>query len=191
MKIFVFVDNYKIDAGYYILPDTALNRVGQPYFLPDFDGEQMAFPMLAVRIGRLGKNISEKFSPRYIDAVAPAIVFRDERMLDQFRSKGLPWSPAVSFDGVVNHANWIPTPDDAVLTPFRWIVEHNGKAVQTCDSSDLLRSPEQLVSLLSRSHKLCQGDIVLTGGSEGFACQYDDEIRGLVDQREVLHFRIK
>ncbi len=41
-------------------PDSALLLPGRPMFYPDFGGEWVAFPMLAVRLNRLGKSVDRK-----------------------------------------------------------------------------------------------------------------------------------
>lgn len=52
-----------------IHPDSTVVMSGRPLFLPEDSGEMVAEGHLAVRISRLGKNISVKFASRYYDAV--------------------------------------------------------------------------------------------------------------------------
>lgn len=56
-------------------PESALLLPGRPMFMPELaEGESVSLqPCVAVRVNRLGKSVSEKFAPRYIDAVAPAL----------------------------------------------------------------------------------------------------------------------
>ena len=51
-------------------PDSALVLQGRPLFMPEEGEGWQAQICLAVKISRLGKNISEKFAPRYYDAVS-------------------------------------------------------------------------------------------------------------------------
>lgn len=57
-------------------PDSALLLPGRPFFIPDFGEKWEADLYLAVKIGRLGKNIGERFASRYYDAASLAIHFR-------------------------------------------------------------------------------------------------------------------
>lgn len=56
------------------IADSAMGRDVMPLFVPD--GNWHACVALAYRIGRLGKNIREKFALRYVDAVAPVLLLR-------------------------------------------------------------------------------------------------------------------
>lgn len=52
-----------------IHPDSTLILPGRPFFLPEDGEKRVARARMAVRISRLGKNISKKFAPRYYDGV--------------------------------------------------------------------------------------------------------------------------
>ncbi|MBO5455038.1 MAG: hypothetical protein J6A20_00815 [Muribaculaceae bacterium] len=52
-----------------IHPDSTVVMSGRPLFLPEDGKEMIAEGHIAVRISRLGKNISAKFASRYYDAV--------------------------------------------------------------------------------------------------------------------------
>lgn len=56
-----------------IHPDSALILPGRPLFMPDWGEGWEAVMHPAVRIGRLGKNISRKFAARYYDGVSVAL----------------------------------------------------------------------------------------------------------------------
>ncbi len=77
MKVLVFdrcsADVFDENAIAEIIPDSAIIKDGKPFFIPD-DAKRWKYSCgVAVRICRLGKNISEKFASRYIDAYAPCI----------------------------------------------------------------------------------------------------------------------
>lgn len=55
--------------------DSSLHRTSQPFFVPSADGEWGASICPAVRITRLGMNISEKFAHRYYEAILPFAFF--------------------------------------------------------------------------------------------------------------------
>ena len=54
-------------------PDSALVLQGRPLFMPEEGEGWQAQICLAVKISRLGKNISEKFAPRYYDGISFAM----------------------------------------------------------------------------------------------------------------------
>ncbi len=56
------------------IADSAMGRDVMPLFVPD--GAWHASLAVAYRIGRLGKNVRQKFAARYIDAVGPVLLLR-------------------------------------------------------------------------------------------------------------------
>lgn len=52
-----------------VIPDSAIGRTSQPWFVPDFGSGWRARRALAVRVGRLGKCIAPAYFSRYIDAM--------------------------------------------------------------------------------------------------------------------------
>lgn len=64
MKLLLSDSNGQI----HIIPDSAIGRDSQPWFLPDFGSNWHGYEAVAVRISRLGKGILPKFADRYVDA---------------------------------------------------------------------------------------------------------------------------
>lgn len=77
MKVLVFdrcsSDDFNKDTVAEMIPDSAIIKDGKPFFIPASAPEWQYSCGVAVRVCRLGKNISEKFAPRYIDAYAPCV----------------------------------------------------------------------------------------------------------------------
>lgn len=75
----------------HVVPDSAIARDTQPWFLPDFGENWRGYEAVAVRISRLGKGIARKYARRYIDAittlwvadadVCPALDYIDGRVV--------------------------------------------------------------------------------------------------------------
>lgn len=94
--------------------DSSIAVNGKPVFLPDFSSrwELRLYP--AYRISRLGKTISERFAPRYYDAVTLAARLIPLDLVDRLRVQGESLSPlAMAFDGAIALGKWLPLPDDA------------------------------------------------------------------------------
>lgn len=81
-----------------IISPAGILQGGNPYFVPDFASDFEARCALAVRIGRLGKGIARRFAGRYVEAVAPAVLFVATDLLASRRAAGLPWTSAISYD---------------------------------------------------------------------------------------------
>lgn len=59
-----------------IVPSSAMILGGKPLFVPAWAPKWAARPVLAFRLGRLGKSIDPRFARRYIDGVAAAMILR-------------------------------------------------------------------------------------------------------------------
>ena len=78
MKVLVFdrnsADEFNAaDAAVEMIPDSAIIKDGKPFFIPASSDRWTYSCGVALRVCRLGKNMPEKFAPRYIDAYAPCI----------------------------------------------------------------------------------------------------------------------
>ena len=82
-----------------VKPDTALLNGNKPFFVPHYAAEVRATPRLALRIGKMGRNIAERFAMRYIDGVGIGIDIAARNLLANAMRNGLPWSEACAFDG--------------------------------------------------------------------------------------------
>jgi len=57
------------DGSLRVIPDSAIGRTHQPWFVPDFGHDWTSRYALAARIGRLGKGIAPKYVERYVDGI--------------------------------------------------------------------------------------------------------------------------
>ncbi len=179
MKIFAITRNYgdflpssPFGEGprpvWYEIPDSSILRSGQPFFLPDFSTEFRAFPSLAIRIGRLGKGIAEKFAARYVadSGIACAVVATP--LLAELRRDGLPWAAATAFDKCC----WLGkfTPGLTKDSEYRIC---SGDNAMTYRTANLRCSPEAMISALSREITLKEGDVILVAlHPEGMILSY-------------------
>lgn len=97
-----------------VLPDSALGRNRQPWFVPDFGDNWRASTAMAVRIGRLGKGVRLKFARRYFDAMT---------LLWVPETDGVECAVLDCMDGAAVPGEWLPIPDDADLNEFERMLE--------------------------------------------------------------------
>lgn len=99
MKIFLTINDIP-DAPmrWLSLPDSSLLKTDNPFFVPDFDTDFEARPVLAVRNDKLGKSISARFADRYYHEFAAGIVIVAKNLLKKLREEGAPWTAATGFD---------------------------------------------------------------------------------------------
>ena len=201
MKIFAVIRNYGAEcpgspfgegkACWYEMPDSSIIRTGNPWFVPDFAEEFKFFPSIVYRIGRLGKSISERFAHRYLESVGMAGAVVAEDLLRELREKGLPWAEAVSFDRSCLLGNLQPI-DTLLYKTGLTIMSGNDEFRYEPES--LRHNPYEIVSLLSRTHTLKNGDLLLAGLTpEGITLRPDTKLTAVSQHYEtkLLDFNIK
>lgn len=95
-----------------LIADSAVVLPQQPLFLPDFDCEWEARLCPVYRIGRLGKTITAKFAPRYIDAFSLALRLIPVGTDKALRAAGLPIGIEGLFDSAIVLGRWTDTDPD-------------------------------------------------------------------------------
>jgi len=146
----------------FMKPPTAVTAAGAPIFYPslservDYEGE------LAVVIGDRTTDCApeDAHSKIWGYTIANDVTARDlQRQENQ-------WTRAKGFDSFCPLGPWIvrEIPAGAYLRTF---VNDAEDAVQLASISDMIFSPEYLVSYISQAITLLPGDVVLTGTPEG------------------------
>lgn len=222
MKIFCVINNYSpvgsevspegkarhiepdAPVEWYMLPDSTLVRNNNPMFVQDFDTDFVAFPSLVIRIGKLGKNIAEKFASRYYNAVAPGLAIQARGLLEDLKRKGLPWSRAVAFDrscmlgdfkeiGDGNDSSCVYDDGNGYNDINGSLIDFEGEGCKlrwNCKS--LIRNIDAIVSKISRENTLKIGDLIFVGlMTEGIRLKIGDVIRGIMDGEELLTIRLR
>lgn len=173
MTIYAIVNNILSasghDAGIYpvwgIISASGILQGGNPYFMPDFADRFEARIAVAIRIGKLGKGIAPRFVYRYVDGVAPAVLFVAPDLIKSLRNKGLPWAQAISYDRCLSVGKFTPYTADnlnqaEVMLTFD---PPNDSSEIILKGSDLIPGIEETLTAISRENTLKMGDIILIG----------------------------
>lgn len=170
MKIFAVIHNYgEPDAGshmgegeamWYDMPDSTMLRSGNPFFVPDFDTEFIAFPSICFRICRLGKSIASRFAYRYIDAWTISVAVAATGVLRQLREAGMPWTKAIAFDRSFMIGNLQPI--DTFINYAKFSVSLDNEEMEY-DPGKLRQQPGNIIELISADNTLKTGDLLLAG----------------------------
>ena len=104
MKFISFKDNISAENALieceprmYCIPDTALHINKRPFFIPPFAVPCVMQLRWAIRIVRLGRNISARFATRYYDAAT---------LCAHFAAPALPPSQGLCFDDCLTVGEW-------------------------------------------------------------------------------------
>ena len=172
--------------------DSSLLKDRKPFFIPDELGTIEYEAEVVVRVCRLGKSISERFAPRYYDAVTVGIDFTARDLLEKLSQQGLPWDMSKSFDGAAVLGEWISKDKFLDVQRLRFHLDVNGETMQEGCSSDMIYKVDEIISYISRFFTLKTGDLIYTGcPTSGFPVHINDRLEGYIEERKVLDLHCK
>ena len=173
----------------FLKPDTALLLKRQPFFYPSFSEDVHFEAELVVRIDRVGKNIAEKFAPKYYSQITLGIDFTARDIQKKLKEKGLPWEKAKAFDGSAPIGEFIPF-KKGDHPAFHLSI--NGETRQKGDPSDMLFSFDKLIAHVSQFYTLKLGDLIFTRTPAGVGpIQIGDHLDGYIGEKKLLDSKIK
>ena len=178
-----------------LISQSGILQGGNPYFVPDFASRFEARLALAVKIGRLGKGIAHRFAHRYVEAVAPAVVFVAADLIQNLTRQGLPWTQALSYDKCLAMGKFIQLPFGEVSgcrCALTLDVAGEEAMEASWDNDMLIPGIEDTIAALSRDNTLKTGDIILFGlAGQGPAVQPESRARLYLNGTESLGFNIR
>ena len=172
--------------------DSSLLKDRKPFFIPDELGTIEYEAEVVVRVCRLGKSISERFAPRYYDAVTVGIDFTARDLLKKLSQQGLPWDMSKSFDGAAVIGEWVPKDKFLDVQRLRFHLDVNGETKQEGCTSDMICKVDEIISYVSRFFTLKTGDLIYTGCPvSGTPVHINDRLEGYIEERKVLDLHCK
>ncbi|GET27767.1 fumarylacetoacetate hydrolase family protein [Prolixibacter sp. NT017] len=178
---------------YFMKPDSALLLRNRPFYIPDFSNEIHHEVELVVKIGRLGKNIQEKFAHRYYDEIGLGVDFTARDIQRECKAKGLPWEKAKGFDSSAVLSNeFIPKSELGDVNNIAFSMKKNGEVVQDGNSSDMLFNIDKIIAYVSQFMTLKMGDLIYTGTPSGVGpVAIGDRLEGFIGDKQMFDFQIK
>ena len=172
--------------------DSSLLKDRKPFFIPDELGTIEYEVEIVVRVCRLGKSISERFAPRYYDAVTVGIDFTARDLLKKLSQQGLPWDMSKSFDGAAVIGEWVSKDKFLDVQRLRFHLDVNGETKQEGCTSDMIYKVDEIISYVSRFFTLKTGDLIYTGCPvSGTPVHINDRLEGYIEERKVLDLHCK
>jgi acylpyruvate hydrolase len=174
-------------------PDTALLRSNAPFYYPDFSKDIHHEIELVLRISKEGKNIQEKYSSKYYDAIGLGIDFTARDLQQKAKEKGLPWDIAKGFNGSAPISDaFKPLADFKDLKNINFSLSVNGELRQQGNTSLMLFSFDYIIAYLSKFFTLRSGDLIFTGTPKGVGpVKMGDRLSGFIENEKLLDFDVK
>jgi len=184
---------YEGNPVFFMKPDTALLRNNQPLYYPKFTKDLQYEVELVLRIGKLGRGVSERFAHRYFSEIGVGIDFTARDVQRECKEKGLPWEACKSFDYSAP-----VSPEFVALTSLpdvaniKFSLELNGKTVQQGSSRDMIFGFNRIVSHVSDYVTLKMGDLIFTGTPSGVGpVRIGDVLVAKLEGKPMLTVEIK
>lgn len=163
--------------------DSSLLVNRKPFFIPDYTEQMQAYPIVVMRVSKLGKDIAPKFAPRYVDAVATGYDLQAADLLDKAAKEGHSWTGAIAMDGSCPVGEMLPI-GEQTLTWMR-----NGEVVASLPMSQL---PLDAITRISKVMTIRQGDLIgVAIHPEPILLTAEDTLQGAADGEENMFCRIK
>jgi 2-keto-4-pentenoate hydratase/2-oxohepta-3-ene-1,7-dioic acid hydratase in catechol pathway len=172
--------------------DSSLLKDGKPFFIPDFSDDVQYETEIVVKIGRLGKNIAERFAHRYYEEVTVGIDFTARDLQTKLRAQGLPWELSKAFDHSAVLGEFIPVDRVGDVNKIPFHLDINGTKVQQGNTSDMIFKIDEIIAYVSRFFTLKIGDLIYTGTPVGVGkVAINDHLQGYIGERKLLDFHIR
>lgn len=177
---------------FFLKPDTALLKNGNPFFYPEFTKDLHYECELVVQIQKVGKNIAEKFASKYYSKVSLGIDFTARDLQQNCKEKGLPWEIAKAFEHSAPISNKFIEISSLDFENLTFELYKNGEKVQTGHTSDMIFSIDKLITYVSKFMTLKTGDLLFTGTPAGVGpVQIGDKLEGFLNGEKMFEFNIR
>ena len=176
----------------FLKPETSILQKNQPFFIPDFSNEIHHEVELIIKINKLGKSISPKFSHKYYDEISLGIDFTARDLQNNLKLNSLPWEKCKSFDNSALIGKWINKDNFNDINDINFQLTKNDKIIQKGNSSEMIWNIDELISEISRFFTLKIGDIIFTGTPKGVGkVNIDDFLLGSIEGEQLFSIKIK
>jgi 2-keto-4-pentenoate hydratase/2-oxohepta-3-ene-1,7-dioic acid hydratase in catechol pathway len=175
----------------FIKPDSAIFRQRDAFYIPDWTNEVHYEAEIVIKINRLGKNIEEKFAPKYYSQFTLGIDFTARDVQKNLKAQGLPWEKSKAFDQSAVLGEYLNV-NDYSLDNLNFELKINGRLVQSGNTKSMIYTIPQIINHCSEFFTLKIGDLIFTGTPEGVGkVNAGDELEGFVEGKKILHVKIR
>lgn len=191
MKLLCTEYNEAGEVAYNVIGDNALLRNNDDFYIPAFVSELSCVPQVVLRVGKIGKHVSERFARRYYEEMGVGIRFYADNLERELLAASLSPAVAMAFDS------------SAAISPMKSLAgvsledmvlsfELNGKSVFTRKVGEISQKPEKTLAAMSEYYMLKIGDFLFCGGTfRQRRLSIGDRLRFFLDNECLLDFQIR
>lgn len=176
----------------FIKPDSSILPKNQPFFIPPFSNDIHYEAEIVVKINKVGKYITKRFSTTYFSEFSLGIDFTARDVQTQLKQKGLPWELAKGFDGSCFLSDqWLST-SNYNLQNIDFSLHKNDRTVQKGNTAEMLFKVDEIIAYVSQFFTLKIGDLIFTGTPAGVGpVSQNDILTGMIEDKEMFTLKIK
>jgi 2-keto-4-pentenoate hydratase/2-oxohepta-3-ene-1,7-dioic acid hydratase in catechol pathway len=175
----------------FMKPDSAIFRQRDAFYIPDWTNEVHYEAEIVIKINRLGKNIEEKFAPKYYSQFTLGIDFTARDVQKNLKAQGLPWEKSKAFDQSAVLGEYLNV-NDYSSDNLNFELKINGRVVQSGNTKSMIYTIPQIINHSSEFFTLKIGDLIFTGTPEGVGkVNAGDELEGFIEGKKILHVKIR
>lgn len=173
-------------------PDTAIIKNNAPFYYPEYTKDIHHEVEIVLKISKEGKNIQEKFAPKYFDEIGIGIDFTARDLQQKAKEKGLPWAIAKGFNGSAPISNFIPKSQFPDLNDLNFSMQLDGEVKQKGNTKMMLFNFNYIISYLSIFFTLKKGDLIFTGTPKGVGpVKIGNTVSAFIEDKKLLEFDVK
>ena len=157
-------ENYVFsEPDIFVKPSSALLS-GTEFNYSGFEDNRLyAQSELVLRISKSGRDISESEAINYYDAVTTGINFIQMDTHDVLNGIIVPWEKVHAWPNSSVIGEWFPASSIDHIREVNFCLYNNREMVQLGNSELMIHDFHSLISIISKSHELNEGDIIFTG----------------------------
>ena len=175
----------------FLKPDSSILPKKNPFFIPPFSNDVHYEVEVLVKINKVGKHISTKFSHKYYDEIGLGIDFTARDIQQKCKEKGLPWEKAKAFDGSAVIGDFY-NKHNFDLDNLSFQLFKNDRIVQDGNTQAMLWKIDELISYVSQYFTLKKGDVIFTGTPAGVGKVVEnDTLVGKIHDIKAFEIRVK
>lgn len=175
----------------FLKPDSSILPKKNPFFIPPFSNDVHYEVEVLVKINKVGKHISTKFSHKYYDEIGLGIDFTARDIQQKCKEKGLPWEKAKAFDGSAVIGDFY-NKHNFDLDNLSFQLFKNDRIVQDGNTQAMLWKIDELISYVSQYFTLKKGDVIFTGTPAGVGKVLEnDTLVGKIHDIKAFEIRVK
>ena len=165
----------------FLKPNSAIAFEANQVFIPQEFGLVHHEVELCFAVGRQCKDVSLAQAHSYIAGYGVGIDFTLRDRQSTAKRSGAPWSVAKGFDAAAPLGRFVGADDIGDPCALAIGLTVNGVARQSASTSEMIFSPEEFLSFVSRFMTVEEGDVFMCGTPSGV---------GQVNHGDVLHAEI-